>query len=107
MISRSKDDLNDAASYQIHALTSPDPFRQMVASVYHLYQKKLTASNALDFGDLIMKSVELIRDSAPVREKLQQRFQYIMVDEYQDTNRAQYVLKKTSGDAVSATEFAD
>ena len=54
----------DAASYQIHALTSPDPFRQMVASVYHLYQKKLTAFNALDFGDLIMKSVELLRDTA-------------------------------------------
>ncbi len=95
MISRSKDELIDAASYQIHALTSPDPFRQMVASVYHLYQKKLIASNALDFGDLIMKSVELLRDTAQVREKLQQRFQHIMVDEYQDTNRAQYVLIKT------------
>ncbi len=95
MISRSKDELIDAASYQIHALTSPDPFRQMVASVYHLYQKKLTASSALDFGDLIMKSVELLRDKAEVREKLQERFQYIMVDEYQDTNRAQYVLIKT------------
>ncbi len=95
MISRSKDELIDAASYQIHALTSPDPFRQMVSSIYHLYQKKLTASNALDFGDLIMKSVELLRDKAEVREKLQERFHYIMVDEYQDTNRAQYVLIKT------------
>src|SRR5882672_4422346 len=95
MISRSKDELIDAASYQIHALTSPDPFRQMVASIYHLYQKKLTASNALDFGDLILKSVELLRDHATVREKYQDRFQYIMVDEYQDTNRAQYVLIKT------------
>src|SRR5258708_4705165 len=94
MISRSKDELIDAASYQIHELTSPDPFRQMVASVYHLYQKKLIASNALDFGDLIMKSVELLRDKAEVREKLQERFRYIMVDEYQDTNRAQYVLIK-------------
>jgi len=95
MISRSKDELIDAASYQIHALTSPDPFRQMVSSIYHLYQKKLTASNALDFGDLIMKSVELLRANTEVREKLQERFQYIMVDEYQDTNRAQYVLIKT------------
>jgi len=94
MISRSKDELIDAASYQIHALTSPDPFRQMVASVYHLYQKKLTASSALDFGDLIMKCVELLRDRPEVREKLQERFHYIMVDEYQDTNRAQYVLVK-------------
>jgi ATP-dependent DNA helicase UvrD/PcrA len=95
MISRSKDELIDAASYQIHALTSPDPFRQMVASIYHLYQKKLASSNALDFGDLIMKSVELLRDHPEVREKLQERFHYIMVDEYQDTNRAQYVLTKT------------
>jgi len=95
MISRSKDELIDAASYQIHALTSPDPFRQMVASIYHLYQKKLTASNAVDFGDLIMKCVELLRDKPEIREKLQERFRYIMVDEYQDTNRAQYVLVKT------------
>ncbi len=95
MISRSKDELIDAASYQIHALTSPDPFRQMVASIYHLYQKKLTDSSALDFGDLIMKSVELLREKQDVREKLQERFHYIMVDEYQDTNRAQYVLIKT------------
>ena len=95
LISRSKDELIDAQSYQIHALTDPDPFRQMVASVYHLYQKKLTASNALDFGDLIMKSVELLRDHTSVREKYQDRFKYILVDEYQDTNRAQYVLTKT------------
>src|SRR5258708_4269385 len=95
MISRSKDELIDAASYQIHALTSPDPFRQMVSSIYHLYQKKLVASNAVDFGDLIMKNVELLRDHQAVREKLQDRFRYILVDEYQDTNRAQYVLTKT------------
>ena len=75
LISRSKDELIDAASYQIHALTSPDAFRQMVSSIYHLYQKKLTASNALDFGDLIMKSCELLREKAEVREKYQERFQ--------------------------------
>jgi DNA helicase-2/ATP-dependent DNA helicase PcrA len=95
LISRSKDELIDAASYQIHALTDPDPFRQMVASIYSLYQKKLVASNALDFGDLIMRSVELLRDHAEVRERYQDRFRYILVDEYQDTNRAQYVLTKT------------
>lgn len=95
LISRSKDELIDAQSYEIHALTSPDPFRQMVASIYHLYQKKLMAASALDFGDLIMKSVELLRQQAAVREKYQERFRYMMVDEYQDTNRAQYVLTKT------------
>ncbi|MFA5975805.1 MAG: UvrD-helicase domain-containing protein [Elusimicrobiota bacterium] len=95
LISRSKDELIDAQSYQIHALASPDPFRQMVASVYLLYQKKLAAASALDFGDLIMKSVELLRDKPEIREKYQKRFHYVMVDEYQDTNRAQYVLTKT------------
>jgi len=95
LISRSKDELIDAKSYEIHALTSPDPFRAMVSSVYLLYQKKLAASNALDFGDLILKSVELLRDQPAIREKHQDRFRYILVDEYQDTNRAQYVLTKT------------
>jgi DNA helicase II / ATP-dependent DNA helicase PcrA len=95
LISRSKDELIDAQSYQIHALTADDPFRHMVASVYHLYQKKLAASNAVDFGDLILKSTELLRDHATVREKYQERFRYMLVDEYQDTNRAQYVLTKT------------
>ena len=95
LISRSKDELIDASSYQIHSLASPDPFRQMVSSIYHLYQKKLTASSALDFGDLIMKAVEVLRDKPEIREKYQDRFRYLMVDEYQDTNRAQYVLTKT------------
>lgn len=95
LISRAKDELIDSSSYEIHALTSSDPFRQMVASIYKLYQKKLVASNALDFGDLIMKTTEILRDHAEVREKYQNRFRYMMVDEYQDTNRAQYVLTKT------------
>src|SRR6185437_10993007 len=95
LISRSKDELIDAASYQIHSLASPDPFRQMVSGVYHLYQKKLAAASALDFGDLIMKAVEILRDHAAIREKYQERFRYLLVDEYQDTNRAQYVLTKT------------
>src|SRR4029077_10504511 len=81
LISRSKDELINAQSYQIHALTNDDPFRHMVASVYHLYQKKLTASNALDFGDLIMKAVEILREHTAIREKYQERFRYILVDE--------------------------
>src|SRR5438132_1890951 len=62
MISRSKDELIDAQSYQIHALTSPDPFRHMVDSIYHLYQKKVIADSAIDFGDLIMGNVDLLPD---------------------------------------------
>ncbi|MBI3291653.1 MAG: UvrD-helicase domain-containing protein [Elusimicrobia bacterium] len=94
MISRAKDDLIDARSYEIHALTSTDPVRQIVTSVYRLYQKKLERAGGVDFGDLIMKAVELLRDQAAIRTKYQERFRYLMVDEYQDTNHAQYLLTK-------------
>ncbi len=93
-ISRAKDDLIDSDSYAILSLTSNDPFRQIVALVYQKYQKKLAQANALDFGDLIMKAVFLLRDNPKICEKYQNRFHYLLVDEYQDTNRAQYLLTK-------------
>ena len=94
LISRAKDEMIDPGSYEIHAIASPDPFRKTVSSIYRIYQKKLEASNALDFGDLIVKSVQILRDHAAVRERYQDRFRYMMVDEYQDTNRSQYLLTK-------------
>ena len=93
-ISRAKDDLLDAASYAIHALTQDDPLRQAIATIYTLYQKKLDQAGALDFGDLLMLPVVALRDNAALREKYQERFRYILVDEYQDTNHAQYMLAK-------------
>jgi len=63
-----------------------------VAEVYALYQKKLEAMNALDFDDIIFKTVELLHDNEDIRLKYQNRFRYVMVDEYQDTNHAQYRL---------------
>ena len=63
-----------------------------VAMIYELYQKKLQMNNALDFDDLIFKTVDLFRNYPNILEKYQERFQYILVDEYQDTNVAQYVL---------------
>lgn len=93
-ISRAKDELLDAGSFAIHAQTHGDPFRERVGRIYEAYQKKMRAANALDFGDLIMKTVEAFRDVPHIREKYQRRFQYIMVDEYQDTNHAQYLLVK-------------
>ncbi len=63
-----------------------------ISKVYTLYQKKLKANNALDFDDLIFKTVELLKNDEGVRTFYQRKFQYIMVDEYQDTNHAQYVL---------------
>jgi len=93
-ISRAKDDLLDAASYAIHALTADDPQRQAIAAIYSLYQQKLDQAGALDFGDLLMLPVAALRDNAALREKYQERFRYLLVDEYQDTNHAQYMLAK-------------
>ena len=93
-ISRAKDDMLDSGSYLIHAQSHHDPFRERVARIYEAYGKKLQAAMALDFGDLIMKTVEAFRDVEHVREKYQKRFKYVMVDEYQDTNHAQYLLTK-------------
>ncbi|WP_240666787.1 DNA helicase PcrA [Longirhabdus pacifica] len=67
-------------------------FEEVVSQVYTLYQKKLKTNNALDFDDLIMKTIELFQQMPEVLERYQHQFQYIHVDEYQDTNRAQYML---------------
>lgn len=71
-----------------------DFFEQKTAEIYAMYQKYLLANNALDFDDLLMVAVELLEQSKEVREKYQERFRYILVDEYQDTNGAQYRLTK-------------
>ncbi|HRY29982.1 MAG TPA: UvrD-helicase domain-containing protein, partial [Elusimicrobiota bacterium] len=94
LISRAKDDLLDADSYAIHALAQNDPFRQRVATVYAVYQQKMAKANALDFGDLILRTVLALRDNEPLREKYQRRLRHVLVDEYQDTNHAQYLLTK-------------
>ncbi len=65
---------------------------QKIAKIYKHYQDTLMASNALDFDDIIMKTVELLQDHADIREYYQNRFRYVCVDEYQDTNHAQFVL---------------
>ncbi len=66
------------------------PDARHTADIYAQYEKILAQSKALDFDDLLLRSAKLLRDSALVREKWQRRFQYIHVDEYQDTNRVQY-----------------
>ena len=67
-------------------------FQEKVADAYDLYQRRLRANNAVDFDDLLMLTVELLRDHAEVRTKYQEQFQYILVDEYQDTNHTQYKM---------------
>lgn len=68
------------------------PFDRVLATVYRLYQEKLALSNALDFDDLIMKTVQLLQKSPKAREHYQNRFHYVHCDEFQDTNESQYKL---------------
>jgi ATP-dependent DNA helicase UvrD/PcrA len=72
-----------------------DPLEQITERVFREYQQRLFASNAMDFDDLLLKPIELFQRNERILEKYQYRFRYILVDEYQDTNRSQYVLIKT------------
>lgn len=69
-----------------------DERRAAIARVYQMYEDRLHANNALDFDDLLIKTVRLLRDSSEVREKYNNKFRYILVDEYQDTNALQFSL---------------
>lgn len=89
-ISAAKDELLSPEDY---ALQAQGDFRQQkVAEVYREYQKQLRDNNALDFDDLIVRTVELFENCPEVLEQYQERFKFIMVDEYQDTNTAQFKL---------------
>ncbi len=90
-ISACKNILMDWQTYPNYAY---DFFEKNVAKVYELYQQKLEKANAFDFDDLIMKTVELLEKNPKVTEKYQNLWEHILVDEYQDTNKAQYVLVK-------------
>ncbi len=74
--------------------SSPDPKTERVAHIYEIYRQELRKANALDFDDLLLDTVRLLRDAAEVRERYQRRFEYVLVDEYQDTNRPQYELMR-------------
>lgn len=90
-ISSAKNALMDAHEF---AGRTNDFYEEKVAEAYTLYEKKLLENNAMDFDDLLRLAVRLLDEYSDVREKYQDRFQYILVDEYQDTNHAQYTLTK-------------
>lgn len=90
-ISNAKNALQDAAAF---ARQAGDFYEQKVANIYSRYEQKLQLNNALDFDDLLMLSIKLLQENKEVREKYQDRFDYLLVDEYQDTNHAQYLLTK-------------
>jgi DNA helicase-2/ATP-dependent DNA helicase PcrA len=73
-------------------LNSADPKTEKVAHIYELYRQELRKANALDFDDLLLETVRLLKSSGEVRDKYARRFAHILVDEYQDTNRPQYEL---------------
>lgn len=88
-ISSAKNDLIDHETYSIHA---QGYMQEVVSQVYPEYQAILKENNAVDFDDLIMLTIRLLREHSDVLETLQEQFKYILVDEYQDTNHAQYIL---------------
>lgn len=89
-ISSAKDELITPEEFAMN--TFGDFRQQKIAEVYTEYQKTLKSSNALDFDDLIVKAIELLKNNPEILENYQERFRYIMVDEYQDTNTAQFEL---------------
>lgn len=91
-ISSAKDELLDPEAFERHA---KGYFFENVAKIYPVYQKKLEDNQALDFDDLIFKTVKLLTKNEELQKKYQTLFKYILVDEYQDTNYSQYTLIKT------------
>jgi len=90
MIGKAKDEMIDPDAYT--KMYASDYRMSKIAKIYELYQKKLKQNNALDFDDIITLTIKLFTDNPPVLEYYQRRFKYILVDEYQDTNTAQYSL---------------
>lgn len=90
-ISGAKGELIDWRAYQEQAV---DQWEKIVGAVYEKYQEALEHSKSLDFDDLIMKTVELMEQSPRTLERLRDRFLYVLIDEYQDINKAQYVFTK-------------
>jgi DNA helicase-2/ATP-dependent DNA helicase PcrA len=91
VISNAKSELVD---YETFADQGDGFYHEQVADIYRLYQQRLVEASAMDFDDLLMVTVELFAAFPSVLEHYQQRFRYVLVDEYQDTNRAQYMLVK-------------
>jgi len=75
-------------------LNSGDPKTEKIAQIYKIYEQELTKANALDFDDLLLKTVQLLKADATVREKHARKYHYLLVDEYQDTNRPQYEIMR-------------
>ncbi len=96
MIDRAKN--NDVRAGELLERAT-DTYNQRVARAYQRYQELLTANAALDFNDLLLRTLDLLRTHSDLRESYQRRFRYLMVDEFQDTNQTQYALLRLLGAA--------
>lgn len=94
LISRAKDDMVSPEMMMQSATASGVDVKIRAAEIYRRYEQKLKEAGALDFGDLLVKTVVLLRDHEDLRNYYQEFFQYVLVDEYQDTNRTQYLITK-------------
>src|SRR5438128_4168502 len=92
LIDRAK---NEGVDHLAYAERANGWYEEVVARVFNAYQRTLREQNALDFDDLLLEVVRLFGEAADVKEEYQDRFQHVLVDEYQDTNRAQYLIIRT------------
>jgi DNA helicase-2/ATP-dependent DNA helicase PcrA len=99
VIGQAKAELIDFETFREGARSGPDPFQRRIADVYTEYQQRLLAANALDFDDLLMVTANLLQSCEDVRTAYQERFRHILVDEFQDTNRAQNEIVQLLGRA--------
>ena len=90
IISNAKNDLMDAATFE--NVYKSDYRMSIIAKIYYIYQTKLRKNNAVDFDDIILNTVKILSENPDVLSKYQDKFRYILVDEYQDTNNSQYLL---------------
>ena len=79
---------------QEYFLASTNPLEERIAHIFKIYKEELAKNNALDFDDLLLETVRLLKTSAETRERYQRRYRYLLIDEYQDTNRPQYELMR-------------
>ena len=99
---------NHMVDPQEYYLASKDPNSERIAHIYQGYKAELRKNNALDFDDLLLEAVRLLKVSGEVRERYQRRYRYLLVDEYQDTNRPQYELMKLlAGEAKNVCAVGD
>jgi DNA helicase-2/ATP-dependent DNA helicase PcrA len=99
---------NHMVDPQEYYLASKDPNSERIAHIFQSYKAELRKNNALDFDDLLLEAVRLLKVSSEVRERYQRRYRYLLVDEYQDTNRPQYELMKLlAGEAKNVCAVGD